>query len=142
MSHLDQGYPGSFGYTWVSRTNEKRGYAKMMDHERQEKELQEVFEATQRAYRSLMENTLALQERTLELAFGMLETSGGATQRQAESNRSTLAREPGRAVRQAVGSDGEVDPGGERRLCGGAQDPLLSPPSAPHRRGRIAASEI
>jgi hypothetical protein len=45
----------------------------MMDHERTEKELQEIFEEIQHSYRTSIENAIALQERTLEFARGMLE---------------------------------------------------------------------
>jgi hypothetical protein len=44
-----------------------------MDHERTEKELQEIFEEIQHSYRTSIENAIALQERTLEFARGMLE---------------------------------------------------------------------
>jgi hypothetical protein len=46
----------------------------MMDHERTEKELQEIFEEIQHSYRTSVENAIALQERTLEFARGLLET--------------------------------------------------------------------
>ena len=45
----------------------------MMDRERQEKDLQEIFETTQGAYRAAVENTFALQEQTLEFAQSLLE---------------------------------------------------------------------
>jgi hypothetical protein len=45
----------------------------MMDHERTEKELQEIFEEIQHSYRTSIENAIALQERTLEFARGLLE---------------------------------------------------------------------
>jgi hypothetical protein len=61
-----------------------------MDHERQQRELQEVFEATHRAYRAVMEDTLALQKRTLELAWTLLEDSVEAARGQAESNGAAL----------------------------------------------------
>jgi hypothetical protein len=44
-----------------------------MDHERTEKELQEIFGEIQHSYRTSIENAIALQERTLEFARGMLE---------------------------------------------------------------------
>jgi len=44
-----------------------------MDHERTEKELQEIFEEIQHSYRTSIENAIALQERTLEFARGLLE---------------------------------------------------------------------
>jgi hypothetical protein len=49
----------------------------MMDHERTEKELQEIFEEIQHSYRTSMDNAIALQERTLELARGLLENPAG-----------------------------------------------------------------
>jgi hypothetical protein len=62
----------------------------MMDHERQERDLQEVFDATQASYRVAIENTFALQERTLEFARHLMEASAEALQTQAENNRGTL----------------------------------------------------
>jgi hypothetical protein len=47
----------------------------MMDQERREKELQEVFEKIQHSYRSLVDNAFTLQEQTLELAQTMFESS-------------------------------------------------------------------
>lgn len=47
----------------------------MMDHERREKELQEIFEEIQHSYEILADNTLALQERTLQLARTLFESS-------------------------------------------------------------------
>ena len=61
-----------------------------MDHERQEKDLQEVFDATQASYRAAIENTFALQERTFKFARTLMETSTEALESQAESNRATL----------------------------------------------------
>jgi uncharacterized protein (DUF342 family) len=62
----------------------------MMDRERQEKDLQEVFETTQEAYRAATENTFALQEQTLEFACSLLEAPTEAVQTQSENNRTTL----------------------------------------------------
>ncbi len=45
----------------------------MMDRERQEKDLQEVFETTQASYRAGIENTFALQEQTLEFSRNLIE---------------------------------------------------------------------
>ena len=47
----------------------------MMDHERTEKELQEIFEEIQHSYKTLVENAFALQERTLDLARASFESS-------------------------------------------------------------------
>ena len=49
----------------------------MMDHERTEKELEEIFEEIQRSYKTFVEGTLTLQERTLRFARELLESSGG-----------------------------------------------------------------
>lgn len=62
----------------------------MMDHERQEKDLQEVFDATQASYRAAVENTFALQERTLQFARHLVEASAEDLQTQAENNRVML----------------------------------------------------
>jgi uncharacterized protein (DUF342 family) len=62
----------------------------MMDRERQEKDLQEVFETTQGAYRAAVENTFALQEQTLEFARNLLEVPPETLRDQAENNRVTL----------------------------------------------------
>jgi cobalamin biosynthesis protein CobT len=49
----------------------------MMDHERTEKELEEIFEEIQHSYKSFMDNLIALQERTLEIARDLIEDSAG-----------------------------------------------------------------
>ena len=59
----------------------------MMEHERTEKELEEIFEEIQHSYRTFMENLVALQERTLEFARDLLETPAG---REAQDSRATL----------------------------------------------------
>lgn len=59
----------------------------MMDHERTEKELQEIFEEIQRSYRAFAVNALALQERTLDFARELLENPSG---QEAEGSRATL----------------------------------------------------
>jgi hypothetical protein len=46
----------------------------MMDQERREKELQEIFEKIQHSYRSLVDNAFTLQEQTLELAQTIFES--------------------------------------------------------------------
>jgi hypothetical protein len=48
-----------------------------MDHERTEKELQEIFEEIQRSYEIFVDNALALQERTLGFARELLENPAG-----------------------------------------------------------------
>jgi hypothetical protein len=62
----------------------------MMDRERQEKDLQEVFETTQASYRAAIANTFALQEQTLELARNVIEAPAENLRAQAENNRATL----------------------------------------------------
>ncbi len=47
----------------------------MMDHERTEKELQEIFEEIQHSYKTLVDNAFTLQERTLDLARSLFESS-------------------------------------------------------------------
>jgi hypothetical protein len=47
----------------------------MMDHERTEKELQEIFEEIQHSYKTLVDNVFTLQEQTLELARTLFESS-------------------------------------------------------------------
>ena len=76
----------------------------MMDRERQEKDLQEVFETTQGAYRAAVENTFALQEQTLEFARNLLEAPPETLQAQARNNRATLEAlaEQSRRQREAM----------------------------------------
>lgn len=76
----------------------------MMDRERQEKDLQEVFETTQGAYRAAVENTFALQEQTLEFARNLLGAPAEALQDQAQNNRATLEAlaEQSRRQREAM----------------------------------------
>ena len=59
----------------------------MMDHERTEKELEEIFGEIQHSYKTFADDTLALQERTLEIARELLASSAG---REAEGFRATL----------------------------------------------------
>jgi hypothetical protein len=59
----------------------------MMDHERTEKELQEVFEEIQRSYKASIDNAIALQERTLELARELI---GNLAGQEFESAQATL----------------------------------------------------
>jgi hypothetical protein len=58
----------------------RKGAVQMMDHERSEKELQQVFEEIQHSYKTLVDNTLTLQEQTLELARTLFESSAEKTQ--------------------------------------------------------------
>jgi hypothetical protein len=76
----------------------------MMDHERQERDLQEVFDATQASYLAAMENTFALQERALEFARTVIAAPQEALRTQAQDNRAmleTLAEES-RRQREAM----------------------------------------
>jgi uncharacterized protein (DUF342 family) len=76
----------------------------MMDHERQERDLQEVFEATQASYWAAIENTFALQEQTLEFARNLIGAPAEALRTQAENNRATLEAlaEQSRKQREAM----------------------------------------
>lgn len=77
---------------------------KMMDRERQEKDLQDVFQTTQEAYRAAIENTFTLQEQTLEFARSLLEAPAEALRAQSENNRTTLEAlvEQSRRQREAM----------------------------------------
>jgi uncharacterized protein (DUF342 family) len=81
----------------------------MMDRERQEKDLQEVFETTQASYQTAIENTLELQEQTLEFVRSLLEARSETLRDQAENNRVTLkalakwSRRQREAVQKLVG---------------------------------------
>ena len=78
----------------------------MMDRERQERDIQEVFGTSQEALWAAIENTFALQERTLQFARGLIEASAAEVSRthQAESNRATLEAlaEQSRTQREAM----------------------------------------
>ena len=76
----------------------------MMDRERQEKDLQKVFESAQASYRAAIENTFALQEQTLEFARSLLEAPEEALRTQAENNRAMLEAlaEQSRRQREAM----------------------------------------
>lgn len=76
----------------------------MMYRERQEKDLQEVFETTQASYRAAIANTFALQEQTLELARNVIEAPAEDLRAQAENNRATLEvlAEQSRRQREAM----------------------------------------
>ena len=71
----------------------------MMDHERTEKELQEIFEEIQHSYKTFMDDVLALQERTFEFARALLENP---TDRRTEGLLSTLEElaDQGKAERE------------------------------------------
>jgi uncharacterized protein (DUF342 family) len=76
----------------------------MMDRERQEKDLQEVFETTQASYRAAIANTFTLQEQTLEFARNLIEAPAETLRVQAENNRATLEAlvEQSRSQREAM----------------------------------------
>jgi CRISPR/Cas system-associated protein Cas10 (large subunit of type III CRISPR-Cas system) len=59
----------------------------LMDHERTEKELEEIFEEIQLSYKNFADEAFALQARTLEFARELLESQAG---RKAEGMRTTL----------------------------------------------------
>ena len=62
----------------------------MMDHERQQRDLQKIFDATQTSHLPAVENTFALQKRILEFARNLMESSAETLKTQADNNRATL----------------------------------------------------
>ena len=76
----------------------------MMDRERQGRDVQEVFDTSQESLWAAIENTFALQERTLEFAEGLIEASTRASRTQAENDRATLESlaEQSRRQREAM----------------------------------------
>ncbi len=76
----------------------------MMDRERQGRDVQEVFDTSQESLWAAIENTFALQKRTLEFARNLLEASAETLGTQAESNRATLEAlaEQSRTQREAM----------------------------------------
>ena len=78
----------------------------MMDRERQERDLQEIFEATQASWRAAIENAFALQEQTLEFARSLSEAPAEALHTQAQNNRAMLEvlAEQSRRQREAMES--------------------------------------
>ncbi len=76
----------------------------MMDRGKTEMEREEIFAATRESYRVAMENTFALQERTLQFARSLLDASAQTTQQQTESNRRVLEElaEQSRRQREAL----------------------------------------
>jgi hypothetical protein len=87
----------------------------MMDRERQEKDLQEVFETTQASYRAAIQNTFALQEQILEFARSLLiEAPPEALRDQDEYHRATLevlaeqSRRQREAMEKLVGESAKV----------------------------------
>ena len=86
----------------------------MMDRERQEKNLQEVFQTTQASYQAAIENTFALQQQTLEFARSLIEAPPETLRDEAENNRVTLealaeqARRQREAMEKLVGEAAKV----------------------------------
>jgi uncharacterized protein (DUF342 family) len=86
----------------------------MLDRERQEKDLQQVFETTQGAYWAAIENTFALQEQALEFARSLLEAPAEALRSQSENNRTTFealveqSRRQREAMEKLVGESAKV----------------------------------
>ena len=76
--------------SYLGKRQEDEESILMMDRERQEKDLQEVFETTQESYRAAIENTFALQEQTLEFARNLLEAPAETLRTQSEGNRVRL----------------------------------------------------
>ncbi len=73
----------------------------MMDHERTEKVLQEVFEEIQRSYKACADNAFTLQERPLELAQRLSESSAEGHPQSTQDALETLANES-RTQREAL----------------------------------------
>jgi hypothetical protein len=69
---------------------DKEGSIQMMDRERTGKDLQGVFRVAQQSYQAAVENTFALQEKTLEFTRGLLEASVEDLRRHAEDNRAVF----------------------------------------------------
>ena len=86
----------------------------MMDRERQEKDLQEVFQTTQASYQAAIENSFALQQETLEFARSLIEAPPETLREQAENNRVTLealveqARRQREAMEKLVGEAAKI----------------------------------
>ena len=76
----------------------------MMDRERQERDIQEIFEVTQACHWAAIEKTFALQERTIEFARNLIEAAPEALRTQAENNRAMLEAlaEQSRKQREAM----------------------------------------
>ena len=62
----------------------------MVERERQEKDLREVFETIQAPYRAAKANSFTLQKRTLRFVRNSIEAPAEALLTQAENNRTTL----------------------------------------------------
>lgn len=73
----------------------------MMDHERTEKELQDVFEEIQRSYKTWADSAFALQERTFALAQRLSESSAEVRSQSTQDALEALANES-RTQREAL----------------------------------------
>ena len=73
----------------------------MMDQERTEKELQEVFVEVQRSYKTLLESAFELQKQTLETAQSLVEGSLEANTRNTQATLASLA-EQARSQQEAL----------------------------------------
>ncbi len=86
----------------------------MMDRERTNRERERIFEAIRQSYRTAMDNAFALQERTLEFARRLLESSAENQRAQAERNRAMLedlteqSRRQREAMEKLVGESAKV----------------------------------
>jgi len=84
-------YPAAWSAgIWSKRKQREERSRQMMDHERQERDLQEIFDATRASYLAAIENTFALQERTIEFARTLIEAPQEALRARAEDNRARL----------------------------------------------------
>jgi hypothetical protein len=79
----------------------------MMDHERQERDLQEIFNTIRASYLAAIENTFALQERTLKFARHLMETSAEALEAPG-CEQPCDARNADRRVQETSGGHGEL----------------------------------
>jgi predicted nucleotide-binding protein (sugar kinase/HSP70/actin superfamily) len=73
----------------------------MMDHERTDRELQEVFEEIQQSYKAWADNAFTLQERTFELAQRLSESSAEDHSQSTQDALENLANES-RTQREAL----------------------------------------
>jgi hypothetical protein len=71
----------------------RKGVIQMMDQERTEKELQEIFEEIQHSYRTLVDNAFTLQGQTLELARSLFESSAQEKSHQIQAELEELANQ-------------------------------------------------
>ena len=74
----------------------------MMDRERTEKELQEVFEEIQQSYKMLVDNAFGLQQRTLELAQSLFESSSAEVRSQSTQDTFEVLANEARTQREAL----------------------------------------